>query len=64
MTSIVQLIITIIETIKEWLTGKREKEKLQKEKTEEAEKNLHEAVESGSLGDLQKAVSNLQKAKK
>ena len=62
MSQFIQLIITIFETIKEWLVRKDDKKKERLEKVEKAEEKLQDVVNNGSLAGLQNIANELKKA--
>ena len=64
MSSIVQLIISILDTIKAWITRKNEKAEKQAEKVSKANESLKDATHNGDLADLYSAAKDLQKAHK
>ena len=64
MQSIVQLIISIIDTIKAWITRRDEKKEKQDELVAKAEDSLKKAAESGDIADLFNAAKELNKARK
>lgn len=64
MSSIVQLIISILDTIKAWIIRRDEKSEKQNEKVIQANDTLKKATHEGDLADLYSAAKDLKKAHK
>ena len=70
------ILIVALQTIKDWLFGFRMKWKLKyneyqdkkqekkKKEIKKAEKELHKAIKSGNIGDIQKKILNLRRIHK
>lgn len=62
MQSFVQLIISILDTIRAWITRRDTKIEKKQESVAEANNSLKTATESGDVADLYKAAKKLGKA--
>jgi len=64
MQSFVQLIISILDTIRAWINRRDNKLEKKEESISEANDSLKTATESGDVADLYKAAKKLGKAHK
>lgn len=64
MDKIIDLIILVIETIRNWFSSKNETKKQQEEELKQTEEKLQDVVQHGSLADLQNIAHDLKKGHK